>query len=93
MSIRKLAGSLIAALRPAAPPSSLAQDITDGISGFSGEVRFLIAERDRTAQAFLSHWDKADPRIMRCAGASHAYVEPQASEWLDRQILEMLRAG
>ncbi len=93
VSLSKLAGSLIGALRPAAPPSSLAQDITNGLSAFPGEVRFLIAERDRTALAFLSHWDKADPRIRKCAGASHAYVEPQASDWLDAQILEMLRAG
>lgn len=93
VSVRKLAGSLIGALRPAAPPTSLAQDITDGISSFRGEVRFLIAERDRTALAFLSHWDKTDPRIRKCAGASHAYVEPQASDWLDKQILEVLRAG
>lgn len=93
VSFRKLLGSLIGLLRPASPPSSLAQDITDGLAGYSGEVRFLIAGRDRTAQAFLSHWDKSDPRIHKCAGASHAYVEPHASEWLDTQILEMLRAG
>lgn len=93
VSLRKLAGSLISALRPAAPPSSLVQDITDGLSAYSGEVRFLIAERDRTAQAFLSHWNKSDPRIHKCADASHAYVEPHASDWLDQQIMEMLRAG
>lgn len=93
VSLRKLAGSLIGALRPAPPPSTLAQDIADGLSTYSGEVRFLIAERDRTAQAFLSHWDKNDPRIRKCAGASHAYVEPHASAWLDTQILEVLRAG
>lgn len=93
VSIGKLIGSLIGMLRPAAPPTSLAQDITAGLSSFSGEVAILIAERDRTAQAFLSHWDKADPRIRKCAGASHAYVEPDASDWLDARILEMLRAG
>ncbi len=93
VSLRNLVGSLISALRPAAPPSSLAQDITTGLAAFSGDVRILIAERDRTGQAFLSHWDKAEPRIRKCAGASHAYVEPDASDWLDAQILEVLRAG
>lgn len=90
--IGKLARSLIAALRPAPAPTSLAQDMAAGIAGFAGPVSILIAERDRTAIAFLTAWDKADGRIRRCPEASHSYVEPEARVWLEAQVLEMLRA-
>jgi hypothetical protein len=62
-----------------------------GIAGYGGEVAILIAERDRTAVAFLGAWDKADPRIRRCAGASHSYSEPEAQAWLEAQVLSVLR--
>ncbi|MEO5586208.1 MAG: hydrolase 1, exosortase A system-associated [Novosphingobium sp.] len=89
--IGKLVRSLVSALRPASAPTSLAQDMARGITGFAGEVRILIAERDATAVAFLSAWDKSDQRIRRCAEASHSYVEPGARAWLERQVLEVLR--
>jgi exosortase A-associated hydrolase 1 len=90
--IGKLVRSLIAAARPAPAPTSLAQDMARGIAGFAGPLTFLIAERDRTGIAFLAAWDKADPRLRRCAGASHSYVEPEAREWLEAQVLDALRA-
>jgi exosortase A-associated hydrolase 1 len=92
VSPAKLFASLAAALRQPPPPSTLAQQMVSGIAGFGGPIRFLIAERDRTAQAFLSTWDKADPRIRRCPDATHSYVEPHAREWLAEQVLEVLRA-
>lgn len=90
VSIRKLAASLLGALRPAPPANSLVQDMAAGIAGFSGPVRFLIAERDRTGKAFQAVWDKSDPRVHVCLDATHAYVEPQAREWLLREILAVL---
>lgn len=90
--IGKLVRSLIAAVRPAPAPTSLAQDMARGIAGFGGPVTFLIAARDRTAIAFLATWDKADPRLRRCAGASHSYVEANAREWLEAQVLEALHS-
>lgn len=89
--IGKLVRSLFAALRPAPAPTSLAQDMAQGLAGFGGEVRFLIAERDRTAIAFLATWNKTDQRIQRCAQASHSYVEPEARQWLEAQVLDVLR--
>lgn len=89
--IGKLIRSLISALRPAPAPTSLAQDMAAGIAGFGGDVAILIAERDRTAIAFLGAWDKNDVRIRRCAEASHSYVEPGAREWLETQVLAVLR--
>lgn len=91
VSLRKLFASLRDAARPAPPPSSLAQDMARGIAGFSGPIAFLLAERDRTAQAFLAAWDKGDPRIRSCPDATHSYVEPQARDWLAQQVLDMLR--
>lgn len=90
VSLSKLFGSLIGALRPSAPPSSLAQDIANGIADLAGDVTFLIAERDRTGKAFLATWDKADPRIRTCPNATHAYVEPHAREWLEAQLVAVL---
>lgn len=91
VSLGKLFGSLIGALRPSAPSTSLAQYIATGIADFPGYVSILIAERDRTGKAFLASWDKADPRIRTCPDATHAYVEPHAREWLEARLVEVLR--
>jgi exosortase A-associated hydrolase 1 len=88
----KLIASLCDALRKPAPPSTLAQDMAAGIAGFTDPIRFLVAERDRTAQAFLAAWDKGDRRIRRCPAATHSYVESSARDWLAAQLIEMLRA-
>lgn len=91
VSLGKLAGSLAGALRKPAPPSTLTQTLATGIAGFAGPIRFLVAERDRTAQAFLAAWDKADRRIRRCPDATHSFVESHAQQWLEDQILDSLR--
>lgn len=91
VSLRQLAGSLRDALRPAPTPTTLAQDMAAGIARFAGPIAFLAAERDRTAQAFLAAWDRADPRLRRCPDATHSYVEPSAQDWLADQVLAMLR--
>lgn len=80
------------ALRPSPPPSSLAHDMAQGLAGFNGEVRILLATADRTAQMFETAWDKHDPRIRRCKGAGHAYVEPEHRAWLIAEILSALTA-
>jgi len=90
VSFGKLAKGLLRAAGPTPASSTLAQDIAKGLAGFTGPVRILIAERDRTAQAFLAHWDAADPRLSRCSGASHAFVEPHARDWLFAQLTAAL---
>ena len=92
VDLGKLARSVIHALRPPPPPSSLAQDMAAGLAGFGGEVRILLATADRTAQVFEAAWYMNDPRIRRCQGAGHAYVEPEHRDWLEAQLVEMLRA-
>ena len=92
VDLGKLARGVVHALRPPPAPSSLAQDMAAGLAGFTGPVRILLATADRTAQVFENAWDRADPRICRCEGAGHAYVEPEHRDWLEAQILASLRA-
>lgn len=92
ISLPKLARGVAQALRPPPRPNSLAENIRAGTAVFQGPVRILLAERDRTAQAFLAAWDKGDPRIALCAAATHAFVEPQARNWLFEHISEDLAA-
>lgn len=85
---------LIRSLRHAAsasPASSgLAETMKAGLARFAGPARLLVAERDRTGQAFLAHWDARDPRLCRCAGADHAYSDDASREWLLGQVLAAL---
>lgn len=89
VAIGKLFASLRDALRPAPPPSSLAQEFAAGLKRFKGPVAILLAGRDRTAQVFAASWNSADERLYRCPDATHSYVESQ--DWLAGQVLEMLR--
>ncbi|MCB5424633.1 hydrolase 1, exosortase A system-associated [Altererythrobacter sp. CC-YST694] len=92
VSFGKLIRGIGQALRPAPAPTSLAQQVAAGLDGFFGPATILLAERDRTAQIFAAGWDPADPRLRHCPGASHAFVEAHAREWLSAQLLEMLAA-
>ena len=92
VNLSKLARGLARSLNPPPPPSTLAQDMRARLAGFAGEVRILLATGDRTAQVFEAAWDKADPRIRRCQGAGHAYVDPPHRDWLEAEILAALRA-
>lgn len=72
-------------------PTALSAQIAAGLAGYAGPVTILLAERDRTARAFLANWPhKGDPRLRRCPGASHSYVEPSAQEWIENQLVEAL---
>lgn len=92
VDLGKLARGLNRSLRPAPPPSTLAEEIRTGLERFGGDARILLATADRTAQVFEAAWDKSDPRIRRCTGAGHAYVEPAHRDWLATEILATLRA-
>lgn len=90
VSLGSLAASLMSALRPAPPPTSLAQEMAEGIAGLTIPYVFLVADRDRTGQAFRTAWSREDSRIRVCANATHSYVEPHAREWLAREVIEFL---
>ena len=86
----KLFASLRQALRRAPPPAGLAVELAEALARYPGSVRILLAGRDRTALAFLAGWNRADPRLHTCQGASHSFVEPEAREWYATQVLEAL---
>jgi exosortase A-associated hydrolase 1 len=92
VNLRKLFGGLKQAANTGSETTELASEMAAGISTYQKPVHILLASSDRTAQAFLDNWDANDPRIARCEGASHAYVEARAREWLEQQILAVLRA-
>lgn len=92
VKVADMAVSLAQAAAPDDPPGALARDMAGGLALFSGPVTILLAENDRTAQAFKAVWDKADPRLRTCPGAGHSFVEPQARIWLQGQILAALRS-
>jgi exosortase A-associated hydrolase 1 len=89
VSPRKLLKSLSDIARPP-QRTALANEIATGLTRFGGPVKILLAERDRTAHAFLGAWDKADPRLRHCPAASHSFVEPSAQEWLEEQLFAAL---
>lgn len=70
-------------------PTSLAQELAEGLAASGKPHVVLIAGQDRTGQAFASGWQG---EVQVCDGASHAYVEPHAKQWLETEILKVLRS-
>ncbi len=93
VDVGKMASSIAEAARSDPGPGPLALRMLEALAAFSGPATILLAENDRTAQAFLAGWDTGDPRLRRCPDASHSFVEPQARIWLQGQILAALRAA
>lgn len=89
VAIGPLLKSLLSAAKPAPAPSTLAQDMASEIAAFSGPIRYLVADRDRTGQAFAAVWSDA-ATIRRCPGATHSFVEADARAWLLEQTLSLL---
>ncbi|MEE4200455.1 hydrolase 1, exosortase A system-associated [Erythrobacter sp.] len=92
VDVGKLARGVLRAVRPAAPASTLAAEMRDGLADFDGPARILLAGADRTAQAFAEQWDGDDTRLQICPDAGHSYVESAHRQWLEEQILAALRA-
>ena len=89
----KLFRGLMAASRPSpAKTTQLAGSLQAELARYSGAVRILIAERDRTAQIFEANWPRKDARIARCPNASHAFAEPDAKLWLYNKIVDEITA-
>ena len=93
VNLGKLARGLFKASQTAPKQTTgLAEEIRAGLETFHGPVSILLAGADRTARVFAENWSANDPRIRRCEGAGHAYVEPEHQAWLEAQILAALRA-
>jgi exosortase A-associated hydrolase 1 len=92
VNLGKLAKGLVQAGRRSAAPTSLAGEMAAGLASFDGPVRIVLAGADRTAQVFAENWPFNDERVVRCERAGHAWAEPHAREFLDRELIEMLRS-
>lgn len=92
VDLKKLARGLLKAGRTQSTPSSLAEEMRQGLESFDGRSAILLAEADRTAQVFTERWDADDARMARCPGADHAYSSAEAQLWLRQQILATLRS-
>lgn len=90
VKLGQLLRSLQSSARRDGPASNLAQQIAAGLAAFPGPAHLLIAGDDRTGQAFLAGWDKADPRLAICPHASHSFAEPAARVWLEQRVLAAL---
>ena len=90
VDLRKLARGLAASMRPAALPTGLLEDMRGGLAGFAGDVRILLAGRDRTAQAFAASWAAGDQRVTFRQHADHAFSGAEDSAWLRAEILAAL---
>jgi exosortase A-associated hydrolase 1 len=94
VSLKGLVGSLLAMARPRGkPPQALAGQMAEGLARFAGPATILLADRDRTAKAFLEAWDAGDARIRRCPDAGHSFVEEAARAWYLEQVLLGLEQG
>lgn len=91
VDLRKLVSGLARSIKPKSEANPLVEEMQAGLSQFNGRVRILLAEQDRTAQAFAEVWDSSDDRVQRCPKAGHSYVEPDAAIWLKDQVLSALR--
>lgn len=91
VNLRKLATGLKQASKARAAPSSLAQEMQRSLDQSGKAAVILLAANDRTAQVFEQRWSSEHYPIERCKDASHAYVEPHARQWLEDQILSVLR--
>lgn len=92
VKLGKLAASLGDAAKANPAQTELAGRLVAGLAQFDGPATILLTDRDRTAQAFIANWDKADSRLRTCPDATHSFVEPQARIWLLGQLLAALRS-
>ena len=88
VSLRKLVGGLKQAASTQAP-SNLAEEMRSGIAGYDGEVRYLIAGRDRTGIAFRSAFGDCGA-LYTCEDADHAFSSAPHRKWLLDQLGSVL---
>ncbi|WOE73771.1 hydrolase 1, exosortase A system-associated [Alterisphingorhabdus coralli] len=82
-------------------PAPFAQRLGAALAASAIPVTILLAEQDRTAQQFIAEWqgaafaachDHPDICMEGLASGSHSFADVAAKAWLERRILECLRA-
>lgn len=93
VDLRRLAGGLRrAAGTGRAGGAALAEALAGGLQRFAGPVTILLAEGDRTAQAFRAQWPGDDPRVTSYPTASHSFADAGAFAWLVERLVEATAA-
>ncbi|MXP25346.1 hydrolase 1, exosortase A system-associated [Altererythrobacter indicus] len=90
VSLRDLTINLFKVLQKDTQPLSLAKELIEKLQREPRKTSILIAERDRTGQAFLSYWTGGNHSLSICNDASHAFVEPHARQWLRDKLIASL---
>jgi exosortase A-associated hydrolase 1 len=80
--------------------SGLATRIAAALAGITVPVHIVIAQKDNTAQAFLSAWHsdafaalrgKSNISMNTIDSGSHSFADPESNAWLREQIVAALR--
>ncbi|GAA0280105.1 hypothetical protein GCM10009127_21540 [Alteraurantiacibacter aestuarii] len=90
VSLAKLAGGLRRALSPPPPPSSLVELLRGGMRQSTLPATYLVAQTDRTGQAFMAACPESKDAWQICENAGHSFSEPHARDWLFNQLLATL---
>lgn len=91
VNFTKLAKGLRAIFITTLQVNSLAAELSNFLDECNECWTILLAGNDRTAQAFAASVPCSKAKVRTCEGASHAFVEPHATEWLKAQLLEALQ--
>ncbi|MWV27860.1 hydrolase 1, exosortase A system-associated [Aurantiacibacter rhizosphaerae] len=92
ISIAGVAGGVRQIIAGKSTTSQLGQALADGISAFHGDVQIMLAGRDRTAQAFHTNYPIGKEVVTVREGADHGFSEPSDHEWLEDQIVSMMKS-
>lgn len=92
VSLSRLFRGIASMFRPSARNRTLIREMQKAMENIDISYRFLVAGNDRTGQAFAANWSRNESEILLCEGATHAFVEPHAYEWLLEQLLSALEA-
>ncbi len=90
VDLGKLAKGIARARQPDAPPAAVAERLLAALAN-GGDVRILLASRDRIAREFERTIRLPGLRIERVDSASHSFADDAARDWLRARILAALR--
>lgn len=98
VDLRKLWRGVKAASGPK-PPSLLAERVRQALERIDAPVTILIARRDSTAMAFMTHWtttidtDRDNFRLESIDSTSHGFADADARAWLEARVLAALSSA
>jgi exosortase A-associated hydrolase 1 len=99
INLKKLANGLFR-LAKGTPPSSLPQQIADGLAAFAGPISIILAAGDATAIAFADEWEKPhfdvarsrkDLILRRIDSNSHSFARAEDYQLLVTTLLDALK--